>query len=575
MMQTPPLGRMQTGVGNMATSPDVETLERDTAEARARLANTLDKLTSPATADAVKQELTDYAQGLKDQAFGYVQETKDSVLNTGRDKATGFADDLKQRALANPLGIALIGAGIGWHLYKKPPITTLLIGAGIATLMKGGSGSPRLDASGYRDPYDPAQPRGYVPGGVAGYGYPVHEGPPGSSMSEKASAAASHAGDIAQDLGVKAREIASDATERASAAVETARTSVTSAAETARTVASQAADTARTAVLEAAETARTIVSEAAANTRKGASDMVQLTTSTITQTADQTMRRASGLARQAQGNPLVLGALGLAVGTAIVYLLRSNETEYRSPTGTRFTPDRSGRGNPGMRSEPGHAVRRNVSSASGSAGSSAGGSVSNMASAASDGLNDVAGRASDIAGRASDVASDLASSAAETVSGVASAASRIIGAAGGTVASSASGAYRSAADLASSAGRRAPVAADRVQQQISELGERYPLLLGAVSLAIGAAVGGSLRLSEQENRLMGPLSGKFKQRAMEMANEQFVVAREAAQHFAGDLGAQLGSSPSRDQSADFETVIGGGKPAVTGASGNGQGAARS
>ena len=175
-------------------------------------------------------------------------------------------------------------------------------------------------------------------------------------------------------------------------------------------------------------------------------------------------------------------------------------------------------------------------------------------------------------GRGSDVATDLVSSAAETVSGVASAAGRIVGTAGETVASSASGAYRSAADLASSAGRRAPMAADRVQQQISELGTRYPLLLGAVSLAIGAAVGGSLRLSEQENRLMGPLSGKLKQRAMEMANEQFVVAREAAQQFAGDLGAQLRGSQTRDQSADFETVIGGGKPAVTGAAGNGQGA---
>ena len=49
----------------MATTSDLDTLERETDEARARLAATLDRLSSPATATAVKQELTDYAQGLK------------------------------------------------------------------------------------------------------------------------------------------------------------------------------------------------------------------------------------------------------------------------------------------------------------------------------------------------------------------------------------------------------------------------------------------------------------------------------------------------------------------------------
>ena len=45
----------------------------------------------------------------------------------------------------------------------------------------------RLDASAYRDLYEPAQPRGYVPGGVAGYGYPVEDSPPG--LADRASVA--------------------------------------------------------------------------------------------------------------------------------------------------------------------------------------------------------------------------------------------------------------------------------------------------------------------------------------------------------------------------------------------------
>jgi hypothetical protein len=54
----------------MATGPDVATLEREAAEARARLADTLDRLTSPQTSRAVKQELTDYALGVKDNILG-------------------------------------------------------------------------------------------------------------------------------------------------------------------------------------------------------------------------------------------------------------------------------------------------------------------------------------------------------------------------------------------------------------------------------------------------------------------------------------------------------------------------
>jgi hypothetical protein len=143
---------------------NLETLERDVAESRARLADTLDRLTSPETSEAVKRDLMDT-----------VHKAKDDVMNrardTGRQTAQGVADSLKQRAMDNPFAVALIGAGIAWRLYKKPPVTTLLVGAGVAALMMGGSG--RSTARGLsRDPYrDPRQ--GYVPGGVAGYGYPV------------------------------------------------------------------------------------------------------------------------------------------------------------------------------------------------------------------------------------------------------------------------------------------------------------------------------------------------------------------------------------------------------------------
>jgi hypothetical protein len=542
----------------MATSPDVDTLEREAAEARARLAGTLERLNSPQTAVAVKQELTDYAQGLKD-----------NVLGTGRDRAQGYAGDLKARALANPLGLAMIGAGIGWHLYRHPPITTLLVGTGIAMLMKGDSGR-RLDASSYRNPYDREQPRGYVPGGVAGYGYPVTESPPGTTLGDRASTAVTHAGHVARDLSARVQDAAHAVAERVSGTAESLTTTTLGAAEAARTALGHAAETTREAVMGAADTARTAVSGAADSARSAVSgaahaagstgsSVLDRGTSAVGYARDTTMRQAGQVVDLAQRNPLLLGALGIAAGTALMYALRSAESgEYRE------RPLRRGE-RVGQRSGP---AQR--------AGSRQGGdrsAQSRPAPSRSAGDTASSGRegGAGIAGRLSETAEGVAASAADLASGVASTAGRALGAAGDAVSSSASSAYgaassvaRSAADVAYSAARRAPRAPAYVQDQISDLGERYPLLLGAVSIALGAAVGGALRLSESENRLMGPISDRLKQRAWEVADEQYGVAREAAEHFAGELQTRFAGGNGQDQSADFETVLGGGQPPVGG-----------
>lgn len=520
----------------MATSPDVETLERETAEARARLASTLDTLTSPQTTNAVKQELTDYAQGLKD-----------SVIGSGRDKAQGFADDMKHRALANPIGVLMIGAGIGWHLYRHPPITTLLVGTGIALLMKGGD-ARRIDRSAYRDPYDETSPRGYVPGGVAGYGYPVKEDAPSPGIGDRVSAAASHAGEIAQDFGAKVRDTAHDVAERVSDVAGDVKASVMGAAETVRS-----------SVLDATETARTTVSEAVVTARSATSDMIERGSSAASHAHATTARRASGAfdeaLHQARSNPLLLGALGVAAGTALMYALRSSDGDDRVVARSGRANSRNARSIK-SRSSAARAESRSPGYRSPDARSAESRSAGEMRSSGSH--------------RVSDTAGGLASSAADMASGMAGTASRAFEAASDTISSSAgdayeaaSSAYRSAADMAYSAARRAPRAAGVVQQQVSELGERYPLLLGVASLALGAAVGGALHLSESENRLMGPLSDKLKQRAREAADEQFGMAREAAEHLAGELQTQFaGNGQDQDKSADFETVIGGGKPAA-------------
>jgi hypothetical protein len=264
----------------------------------------------------------------------------------------------------------------------------------------------------------------------------------------------------------------------------------------------------------------------------------------------------------AQQHPFLLGALGLAAGTALMYALRSAQHDERRPARTR----RSDRWD-----ERGVSSRSSAAKRTGSAGyrspdaRSAGGRRAGEMSSERE--------THGLADRASESVGSLASSAADMASGVAGTASRALGAAGEAVTSSASSAYgaassaaRSAADVAYSAARRAPQASAYVGDQVAELGERYPLLLGAVSMAVGAAVGGALRLSESENRLMGPLSDRLKQRAWEAADEQYHLAREAAEHFAGELQTRFagdaGNGEDKDRSADFETVLGGGQPPV-------------
>jgi hypothetical protein len=562
----------------MATNSNLDALERETEEARARFAATLDRLSSPATATAVKQELMDYAQGLKNQALGYVQKTKDDAVGAGRSKAESLVDQLKQRALANPLGVALIGAGIGWHFYRHPPITKLLVGAGIAALVKGSSASGnRNDRLAYRDPYNRERPRGYVPGGVAGYGYPATESAGGPGIGEQVKDAASRTGEMMRDATAKARDTAhetaarvsdlaasaattvSDSLHRAGATIsdtaqstsavlsETADSARRNISDTAESAAKSVADTAghaARAVSETVESAGRAISETADRVRTAASDMVERTTTRVGETAQDAMTRTRAVAAQAQSSPVFLGALGLAAGTAIALALRGTDRGDRAVTGTRRAVTRGGR-TVGSRASR---RAREVSEASTAMASSAG------------------ERLGDLAERAGDVGAGVASSAAEAASGLGRAAGEALDAAGEAASAAgasayraASSAYRSAADTAYDVGRRAPRTASWLGDELSDLGTRYPLLLGALSLAVGAAVGGSMRSSQRENRLMGALSDSLKQRAWDAADEQFGRAKDAAGALADQLRTQL-NPEERDPSADFETVIGGGKP---------------
>lgn len=202
---------------NVADS-ELRRLEREAEATRARLRSTIADIKDPRTAEQAKQEVKDQAIKIKDELVDYVTGAKDDavgrVRQTAQDRTSEFSRRLQRTAVENPIPVLLIGAGLGWHLYKKPPITTALLAAGAYGLIKNWNGA--TDERGWRDPYAATSPRGYVPGGVAGYGYDDVTDVASATNRVKAVAANLSYGaeSAANDAKVAAQSLASQAGER-------------------------------------------------------------------------------------------------------------------------------------------------------------------------------------------------------------------------------------------------------------------------------------------------------------------------------------------------------------------------
>jgi hypothetical protein len=68
----------------------------------------------------------------------------------------------------------------------------------------------------------------------------------------------------------------------------------------------------------------------------------------------------------------------------------------------------------------------------------------------------------------------------------------------------------------------------RAQSSLADLLERQPLLLGAIGLAVGAAVAGAFRASDLENEWVGVYSDSVKEDLNERAGAVSQSVREAA-----------------------------------------------
>jgi len=114
----------------MTHASTLDALERDVARARARLADDIARLRDPRAMAQAKADLMDRATGYKDRLV-------ETVGGVASERAQGFTEALVHRAQDNPAAVVVMGAGLAWRLWKHPPIATLLLGAGLASLLAG------------------------------------------------------------------------------------------------------------------------------------------------------------------------------------------------------------------------------------------------------------------------------------------------------------------------------------------------------------------------------------------------------------------------------------------------------
>jgi hypothetical protein len=205
---------------------DLNVLERDVEQARARFAGDLARLRSP-----------DTLSSFKDDVWAKAVETKDDLVEKAKDAATDgvqrLVSDLKERACSNPAAALAIGAGLAWRLAHRPPIASLLVGAGLFSLW-------RTTPSGDNDGFVPraAELAGQVKERVQEW--TAEAGDTLTHLADKASATADQAYVSARETVSMVKETATVAADRAAGTVQETATQIRHQAATAGDKASAA-----------------------------------------------------------------------------------------------------------------------------------------------------------------------------------------------------------------------------------------------------------------------------------------------------------------------------------------------
>jgi gas vesicle protein len=216
------------------SAAELNALERDVEQARAKFADDLVRLRSPANLARLKNDL-----------WADVRETKDEVVDKAKDAAQDGAQrlvaELKARAAANPLATIAIGAGLAWRLVHRPPIATVLVGLGLIGLARTTPSQPYM---GLIDEDPILQRRG-------------------GDLASHAEALADAAKEKVQDWSARAgdaiRQTAGEIAEKAASVAESASDALQGAQYAARETAAEVADRAGSAAARVSQTMRDAV----------------------------------------------------------------------------------------------------------------------------------------------------------------------------------------------------------------------------------------------------------------------------------------------------------------------------
>lgn len=311
---------------------NLNALERDVEQARARFADDLARLRSPAALARFKDDVWAEARETKDEL---VDKTKEAA----KDGAQRFLTELKERAAANPVAALAIGAGLAWRLVHRPPVATLLVGMGVVGLLRT---SPARAAHPYMDLYDEDPRLRRSDAGLA-----ARAGDLAEVVKEKVQDWSANAGDVARSAASQVADTASAVSERAAQVLhdarDVARDTVTRMGDKAASMTERASDGLQDANDAARQTVAQMGDKTASVARQashGLQDAGGAAREAVAEMAD----KASSLAQQASTrvynalpdredrDTYLLGAAALAVAAAvgIAYQRRAHQDDVGS-----------------------------------------------------------------------------------------------------------------------------------------------------------------------------------------------------------------------------------------------------
>lgn len=245
---------------------------------------------------------------------------------------------------------------------------------------------------------------------------------------------------------------------------------------------------------------------------------------TIMSYVDKGMNEMSktSVGRSASQNPVALSLIGLGLGMLLINGFSSKkrstyryenesdyESDYESDSNSDYDTANNYRGR-NFSSRGGRSTLKTAQNKMGGVANSAYEGVSSAAGA-------VSGSVSDAAGAVSGTVSNVAGTVSETVGNVA-------GTVSDTVSNAASGAYKQVGNL----GAKAKDVAGSAQEKYEYYMDENPLAIGAVALALGAAVGMAFPSTRTENRLMGETRENLLQKAEETARDAIGKVQQVA-----------------------------------------------